>query len=41
MHHELVRNPVWHVDGQIYAPEGYGLGVEVMEDAVERFTIRF
>ncbi|MBN8595913.1 MAG: mandelate racemase/muconate lactonizing enzyme family protein [Anaerolineae bacterium] len=41
MHHELVRNPVWHVDGQIYAPEGYGLGVDVMEDAVERFTIRF
>ncbi|MBI1282685.1 MAG: hypothetical protein GC179_31460 [Anaerolineaceae bacterium] len=41
MHHELVRNPVAHVDGWVYAPEGYGLGVDVMEDAVHKFTIRF
>lgn len=41
MHHELVTNPVAHRDGWIYAPEGHGLGVEVMEDAVARFAIRF
>jgi L-alanine-DL-glutamate epimerase-like enolase superfamily enzyme len=41
MHHELVRNPVAHREGFVYAPEGYGLGVEVMEDAVQRFTVRF
>jgi L-alanine-DL-glutamate epimerase-like enolase superfamily enzyme len=32
---------VAHRDGWIYAPEGHGLGVEVMEDAVARFAIRF
>jgi L-alanine-DL-glutamate epimerase-like enolase superfamily enzyme len=41
MHHELVRNPVAHHGGFVSAPEGYGLGVDVMEDAVHRFTIRF
>ena len=41
MHHELVTNPVAHVDGWIYAPPGYGLGVEVMEDAVHKFAIKF
>jgi len=41
MHHELVTNPVAHRDGWIHAPEGHGLGVEVMEDAVARFAIRF
>jgi L-alanine-DL-glutamate epimerase-like enolase superfamily enzyme len=41
MHHELVTNPVSHVDGWVYAPEGYGLGVDVMEDAVHKFTVKF
>jgi len=41
MTHELVRNPVSQVDGWVYAPEGYGLGVDVMEDAVYKFAIRF
>jgi L-alanine-DL-glutamate epimerase-like enolase superfamily enzyme len=41
MHHELVRNPVSQVGGWVYAPEGHGLGVDVMEDAVHRFAIRF
>ncbi len=41
LHHELVRNPVAHVNGMVYAPEGYGLGVDVIEDAVHQFTIRF
>jgi L-alanine-DL-glutamate epimerase-like enolase superfamily enzyme len=40
MHHELVRNPVWHHDGYVYAPEGAGLGVDVMEEAVERFAVK-
>lgn len=41
LHHELVRNPVDHVNGYVHAPDGYGLGVDVMEEAVHRFTIRF
>lgn len=40
MHHELVRNPVEHKDGWIYAPEGYGLGADVIEDAVHHFTMK-
>jgi L-alanine-DL-glutamate epimerase-like enolase superfamily enzyme len=41
MTHELVRNPVSQIDGWVYAPEGYGLGADVMEDAVHKFTKRF
>jgi len=41
MHHELVRNPVSQVDGFVYAPDGYGLGVDVMEDAVHKFVVKF
>ncbi len=41
MHHELVCNPVSHQDGWVYAPKGYGLGVDVMEDAVHKFTVKF
>lgn len=39
MHHELVRNPVWHHDGYVYPPEGPGLGADVMPEAVERFAV--
>jgi L-alanine-DL-glutamate epimerase-like enolase superfamily enzyme len=39
--HELVSNPIRHVDGWVYAPEGYGLGVEVNEDVVRNLTITF
>ena len=35
-----VRNPVWHHDGYVYAPEGAGLGADVMEEAVEGFGVR-
>ena len=41
MHHELVRNPMEQIDGWIHAPQGYGLGVDVIEDAVHKFTIHF
>ena len=40
MQHELVKNPISHKDGYIYAPEGYGLGVEVIEDVVHKYTMK-
>lgn len=39
MQHELVKNPISHQDGWIYAPEGPGLGVEVDEKAVRKYTM--
>lgn len=39
--HELVKNPIQQVDGWVYAPQGYGLGVEVDEDVVRKLTIAF
>lgn len=41
MHHELVRNPVAQVDGWISAPEGYGIGADVIEETVHRHTVVF
>lgn len=40
MQHELVRDPIGHVDGWVYAPEGPGLGVEVNEDVVHKYHLR-
>jgi L-alanine-DL-glutamate epimerase-like enolase superfamily enzyme len=40
MQHELVSNPIGHVDGWIYAPEGPGLGVDVIEDVVHKYHLR-
>ena len=40
MQHELVTNPIGHRDGYIYAPEGAGLGVEVIEKTVEKYRMR-
>ena len=40
MQHELVTNPICHKDGWIYAPEGPGLGVEVIEKTVEKYNLR-
>lgn len=39
MQHELVKNPISHRDGWIYAPEGPGLGVEVDEIVVRKYTM--
>jgi L-alanine-DL-glutamate epimerase-like enolase superfamily enzyme len=39
--HELIKTPIAPVDGWVYAPEGYGLGVEVDEDVVRQLTIQF
>jgi len=39
MHHELVRNPVGHHDGWITAPEGCGLGADVIEDVVHKYAL--
>lgn len=39
MHHELVRNPVAQHDGWITAPEGYGLGADVIEDTVHKYAL--
>jgi len=40
MQHELVKNPIGHVDGWITAPEGPGLGVEVIEDTIHKYEIK-
>jgi len=40
MQHELVTNPIVHKDGWIYAPEGPGLGVDVIEDVVRKYTMK-
>lgn len=40
MQHELVSNPIEHVDGWIYAPDGPGLGVNVNEDVVQKYLMR-
>jgi L-alanine-DL-glutamate epimerase-like enolase superfamily enzyme len=40
MQHELVRQPFAQKDGWIYAPEGPGLGVEVIEDVVHKYTLK-
>jgi L-alanine-DL-glutamate epimerase-like enolase superfamily enzyme len=40
MQHELVTQPFAHKDGWIYAPEGPGLGVEVIEKTVEKYNLK-
>jgi len=40
MQHELVRSPFAQKDGWIYAPEGPGLGVDVIEDMVHKYTLK-
>ena len=37
MQHELVGEPLGHVDGWVYPPTGIGLGIEVDEEVVEHF----
>jgi L-alanine-DL-glutamate epimerase-like enolase superfamily enzyme len=40
MQHELVSNPISHVDGYIYAPEGPGLGVNVLESVIQKYNMK-
>lgn len=37
--HELVAHPVTHESGWMPQPQGPGLGIEVLEDVVERFRL--
>tara|TARA_Y100000590_G_scaffold90489_1_gene102064 strand:+ start:108 stop:1241 length:1134 start_codon:yes stop_codon:yes gene_type:complete len=37
MQHELVENPIEHEEGWVFPPEGNGLGVEIVEEVVDRF----
>lgn len=37
MQHELVTTPFEHVDGWVYPPEGPGLGIEVLDQVVDRY----
>jgi len=37
MQDDLVTRPFGHVDGWIYPPTGFGLGIEVIEAVVDRF----
>lgn len=36
---ELVEEPIWHTDGEVYAPKGPGLGITIREDVVARYRI--
>ena len=37
MQHELVADPLVHVDGWVYPPTGAGLGIEVDEQVIDRY----
>jgi len=37
MQHELVTAPFSHTDGWMYPPKGTGLGIEVVEQVVDRY----
>ncbi len=37
MQHDLVAQPYEHVDGWVYAPNGPGLGIEVIEEVVDHY----
>ena len=37
MQHELVTEPFEHVDGWFYPPTKPGLGIEVIEEVVDRY----
>ena len=37
MQHELVSDPIEHVDGWVYPPTGPGLGIQIDEDVVDAF----
>jgi D-galactarolactone cycloisomerase len=37
MQHDLVTEPFGHTDGWVYPPTGPGLGIEVIEDVVDRY----
>ncbi|GAB4520632.1 MAG: D-galactarolactone cycloisomerase [Anaerolineae bacterium] len=41
MMHDLARNPITQVEGWVVAPEGAGLGVDVNEDTVRKYTVSF
>jgi L-alanine-DL-glutamate epimerase-like enolase superfamily enzyme len=40
MQHELVTHPITHQNGWIYAPDGPGLGVEVIEKTVQKYNLK-
>jgi L-alanine-DL-glutamate epimerase-like enolase superfamily enzyme len=37
MQHELVPEPISHVDGWFYPPTKPGLGIEVLDEVVDRY----
>ena len=37
MQHELVTRPFEHIDGWVYPPTGPGLGIEVIDEVVDRY----
>ena len=37
MQDDLVTKPFQHVDGWMYPPTGAGLGIEVIEEVVDRY----
>ena len=37
MQHELVTNPIGHVDGWFYPPTAPGLGIDVIDEVVDRY----
>jgi L-alanine-DL-glutamate epimerase-like enolase superfamily enzyme len=37
MQHDLVKAPFEHVDGWVYPPSGPGLGIEIVDEVVDRY----
>ena len=37
MQHDLVTEPFGHTDGWVYPPTGPGLGIEVIDEVVDRY----
>jgi L-alanine-DL-glutamate epimerase-like enolase superfamily enzyme len=40
MQHELVTEPLHHVDGYMHVPEKPGLGIEIIEKTVEKYNLK-
>lgn len=37
LQHELVRDPIWHVKGEVFAGNRPGLGIEIVDAALNRY----
>ena len=40
LQHELVRQPIWHEQGMVSASDRPGLGIEVVDEVLSRYTLK-